>query len=147
MSKNYKLNRIKKNYSYLIGEICELLGVSKNTVFIWIKKEGLKTVDSHKPFLVHGSDLKEFLQKKQSSRRFECKTDELPCLECHAPKQAWEGMVDVFVGSEVKMNLQGLCITCGSKMNKRFKRKNFDLIKKNFDVQQVHNSHLIESSN
>jgi len=139
--RNINLNHIKKNYAYSTADICEDFGKSKNTIHNWIK-EGLKTVDGKKPFLIHGSDLKEFLAKKQNARKFKYKDDELFCTKCQKPQKAWGNLVDILIKAKNKVGLQALCAVCECKMNKGFKLKNLELIKKTFDVGKVHNPHL-----
>jgi hypothetical protein len=143
MKRNINLNRIKKNYAYSINDIGESFGKHKNTVCNWIK-EGLKTIDGKKPFLIHGSDLREFLEQKQNARKSKCKDDELFCTKCQKPQKPWGNLVDVFIRAKNKVRLQGLCAVCECKINKDFKVKNWGLVQKTFDVGKVHNPHLIE---
>jgi len=146
MKRKFNLNHIKKNYTYSINEICESFGKHKNTIQNWIK-EGLKVIDHKKPFLIHGSDLKEFLQKKWDKQKSKCQDDELFCMKCQKPRKAWGNLADVLIKAKNKVSLQALCAVCERKMNKDFKIKNFALIKKTFDVGKVHNPHLIECFN
>lgn len=147
MKRNHNHNRIKKNYSYSVAEACETLRVHKNTFLSWIKKEGLKATDGKKPFLVHGSDLKEFLQKRQDAQKVKCKDDELFCTKCQRPQRPFGNLIDVFLLTKTRGNLQGLCSICDTKTNKIFGVKKFDLVRKTFDISQVHGSHLLESLN
>ena len=86
MAKRYNLNRIKGLATYDAREIAQLLGVHKRTVQQWYE-EGLPRIDKGKPFLVFGSDLKEFLRKKEADRKRPCKPDELYCTKCRAPRK------------------------------------------------------------
>ncbi len=143
MKRKINLNHIKQNYVYSVVDICEDFGKHKNTVMNW-KKEGLKTIDNKKPYFFHGTDLREFLKQKQDSQKSKCQDDELFCTKCQKPQKPFGNLVDIFVRTKNRLNLQGLCSVCNCKMNKGFKRKNLALIKKTFDVGKVHNSHLIE---
>ena len=146
MKRKFNLNHIKQNYAYSINEICESFGKQKNTVHSWIK-EGLKVIDNKKPFLIHGSDLKEFLQKRRDDQKSKCQDDELFCVRCKKPQKAWGNLADILIKAKNKVSLRALCAVCECKMNKDFKVKNFALIKKTFDIGKVHNTHLIECFN
>ena len=146
MKRKFNLNHIKKNYAYSITEICELLNVHKNTPLNWIK-EGLKVIDNKKPFLIHGSDLKEFSQKRRDDQKSKCQNNELFCMKCQKPQKAWGNLADVLIKAKNKVSLQALCAVCECKMNKDFKVKKFALVKKTFDVGKVHNPRLIECFN
>ena len=143
MKRKINLNHIKENYPYSIADICDIFGKHKNTVFAW-KKAGLKPIDNKKPYLFHGSDLREFLKQKQDAQKSKCQVDELFCTKCQKPQKPFGKLVDIFVMAKNRLNLQGLCEVCNCKMNKGFKRKNLALIQKTYDVGKVHNSHLIE---
>lgn len=55
---------IRLTMSYTVQDIVKLYKIHKNTVSHWIKS-GLKINDHHKPYLIHGSELKRFLDEKQ----------------------------------------------------------------------------------
>ena len=71
--RTYNTRLVKRDYPYSIREIAELFGVHNKSVRNWIKS-GLRLIDSSKPFLIHGSDLKDFLNKKHAKRKCRCKT-------------------------------------------------------------------------
>lgn len=81
MSKTYKLKVIKTRESYTTKRISEELNVHPRTIQYWYK-EGLKTLDNKKPFLVMGYELKAFLEKKQKERKCTLKPDEFYCTKC-----------------------------------------------------------------
>ena len=145
-TKNINTNVIKENCSLSIPEICELLDKHKNTIGNWLK-EGLKTIDNEKPYLIHGTDLKEFIKNRQSKKKSKCKDNEIYCMKCKKPQIPWEGVVDVFIKNQKGGNLQAICPDCEGVINRIFGLKNISNIKKHFVIQQVHNSHLIESFN
>ena len=145
MKRKHNYHRIKKNYSHSIAEICDTLGVHKNTALRWIKEEGLKTIDDRKPFLIHGTDLKEFLQKRQDGQKVKNKNDDkIFCVKCQKHQRPFGNLIDIFMFTKTRGNLQGLCEVCDTKIFKGFGIKKLELIKKTFDVGQVHDSHLRE---
>lgn len=142
--RTYNLSRIKQDYSYFVPEICALLGTHKNTVHQWLQK-GLTKVDDTKPYLIHGSALKEFLATQQSSRKSSCKPDEFYCCRCRQPRRVWGGIVDVTIRNSKVIRLSGLCEQCDCPVNGNRSVKNIPIIAKTFNIQTVHNSHIIET--
>lgn len=63
-SRTYNLRLIRRDYSYMIQEIAELFSLHPNAVRRWVKN-GLRTIDSHRPQLIHGTDLIEYLDRRQ----------------------------------------------------------------------------------
>ncbi len=146
MKRRHNCNRIKKNYPYSIGELVESLKIHKNTAHNWIK-EGLKTIDNQKPYLVHGSDLREFLQKRQDAQKAKCRDEEFFCVKCQKRQKPFGNLVDIFMFTKTRGNLQGICEDCDTKIFKGFGIKKLNLIKKTFDVGQVHDTYLSECLN
>lgn len=144
MKRNHNPNRIKVNFPYSIAEICETLGVHKNTAHNWIKDGSLKKIDSSKPIFVHGSDLKEFLQKRKIVKKSKCQADEFFCLKCQKSQKPFGNLVDAFLFTKTRGNLQGICPVCSKEIYRSFGVKKLDSIRKTFDVGTVHGLHLIE---
>jgi hypothetical protein len=142
--RTYNLSRIKQDFSYLIPEICECLGVCKGTVHQWLRK-GLPKNDDAKPFLIHGSALRAFLAAQQSTRKQPCQPDQFYCFRCRQPRRPWGSVVDVHLHNEKVINLSGLCEQCECLINKRGAVKNLRQIAETFDIQTVHNSHIVET--
>lgn len=77
--RTYNPNLIKETLSYSTQEIADLLNIHKRTVQEW-HKEGLPRIDSRKPFLVLGSNLKEFIRSRQNKRKQKCRINEFYCM-------------------------------------------------------------------
>jgi hypothetical protein len=88
-----------------------LLGVHPHTVHRWIK-HGLPVVSTKRPHLIHGSDLRAYLQAQQP-RKHKLRAGEIYCLPCKAAKRAAGGRVDYFPETPAKGLLRGSCPTCG----------------------------------
>jgi len=146
--KKYKrkinLNLIKINYTYSITEFCQDFNKHKNTVDNWIREEDLKTIDNKRPRLIHGKDLKEFLTRRQASKKIKCEMDELFCFKCKKPRKPKDNLVTISTENQKCGNLRALCSICEGKMNKRFSLKYLSHLQNTFEVQQPHNQHLIE---
>ena len=68
--RTYNTRLIKRDYCYFVWEIADLLHLHPNAVRRWIKA-GLLSVDDHRPVLVYGGDLIEFLDTRQAQRKAE----------------------------------------------------------------------------
>ena len=61
--RTFNTRLIKRDYSYDIKELSEVLGVHVRTVREWIKS-GLPLIDKTRPFMMHGSEIIAFLKDK-----------------------------------------------------------------------------------
>ena len=92
MARRHNVRRVKIHWSYSISEAAKLLGVHKLTVSRWIER-GLPLIEQKRPFLIHGSDLRDFLTAQQP-RKQPCRAGEIYCVRCRAPKRPAGDMAD-----------------------------------------------------
>ncbi len=111
MARRHNPRRVKIHRSYNVSEAAKLLGVHKHTVARWIKS-GLPLVEQKRPFLIHGSDLRDFL-KAQQPRKQPCRPGEIYCVGCRAPKWPAGDMVERISKTPTTVLLRGICPTCG----------------------------------
>ena len=114
-SRHINTRRIKRDYSYLVQEFAECLGVHKNTVRNYIRN-GLPVIDDLRPQRIHGSDGIAFVNEKQARRKCKCAADEFYCLKCRCPRKAVPGSVNLIPLSKTKLNISGKCERCGTVM-------------------------------
>ena len=92
MNRRYNPRLITSRRSYTSEEIATLLGISKKTVFLWLKG-GLRPLEKNtRPLLVMGEELRRFLaemRKRHGSPPL--KENELFCLKCKRATQAKSG--------------------------------------------------------
>lgn len=112
MARRYNNRRVKIHRTYLISEVAKLLGVSKLTVHRWIDA-GLPLVAPKRPFLIHGSDLRDFLKARQP-RKQPCRAGEIYCVKCRTPKRPAFDEVEFVVKTATTGLLAGLCPSCAS---------------------------------
>jgi len=110
MARRLNVRRVKIHWSYSISEAAKLLGVHKLTVNRWIKR-GLPLIEQKRPFLIHGSDLRDFLTAQQP-RKQPCRAGEIYCVRCRAPKRPACDMVDYIPKTTTTGLLAGICPTC-----------------------------------
>ncbi len=108
---------VKIHRNYTIEDVAALFQLHKNTVRSWVK-QGLPVIDTNRPMLILGSDLREYLQSKRKAKKATCKPNELYCVSCKAPKEPALSMAEFKAINEQIGRLIGLCPTCDSVMNK-----------------------------
>ena len=113
----YNVRLVRRDLSYTIQEIAELFNLHPNAVRRWVKA-GLPTIDEHRPQLIHGSDLIDFLNKRQQSRKQRCAPDEMYCCRCRAPRRPRPGTVVVDRLNARQFMIRGRCELCGTRMNR-----------------------------
>lgn len=140
--RKYNTNLIKETLSYSVKDITELFGIHKRTIQQWFK-EGLPKIDSKKPYLVLGINLKDFIKKKQQNRKKKCKENEFYCCKCREPRKSWNNFVDVKILNEKILLIVGICSQCNITINKIFSIKKLAEIKEIFMVQKIHNKDIL----
>ena len=78
--------RVKVHRSYTVEEVARLFGVHKTTVRGWLKA-GLPRIDGRRPILILGRELAGFLHARRDRRRQRCRSGELYCFRCRAPRR------------------------------------------------------------
>lgn len=114
MSKRYNKSLIKDNYTYNLEQIADLLRVDVVTIRRWISKEGLKRIPKVRPYLVHSSELKTFLNGRQEKRTFRCADNEVPCMSCRAAREPATGSGEIILQPNGCVRLRALCGICGA---------------------------------
>ncbi len=133
MAKHCNPNLVKINRSYTVEEAASVFPVHKNTILNWIKN-GLATCGDQRPWLILGSDLKEFIQLKRKKNKQTCQNHEIFCLRCKSPKLPAGNMVDYEPMSSTTGQLIGICSTCGSIINKYFSLAKLEQISTELDI-------------
>jgi hypothetical protein len=110
MTRRHNFRRVKIHRTYIIPEAAALLGVHPHTVSRWIK-HGLPLVSTKRPHLIHGSDLRAYLQAHQP-RKQKLRAGEIYCLPCHAPERPAGDMVDYIPKTPAKGFVRGICPSC-----------------------------------
>ena len=106
---NPRLAKIHRNYT--IEEIASLYGNHKNTVREWVKK-GLPVLDKKRPMLIHGKDLRQYLQEQRVKNKKTCKPGEIYCVKCREPRFPTDMEADYESLSDTQGFLIGICPIC-----------------------------------
>ena len=114
MAKRINPSRIKKNLTYSIVEAADELGLSIATIRNWVK-HGLGIQKDQRPYLIFGSDLREFIVQKRKARSFTLQDGELNCFTCKAGRQPLDKAVVYTPQTPKTGRLSGVCGICGGK--------------------------------
>ena len=113
---------LKANYAYALDQITDLFGVDIATVRRWIRLDGLERIPGVRPYLVHSSDLKVFVERRRKARRHPCAQHEAYCFSCRLPRtpQFRSGTVELLPNATTRFGAN--CSVCGRKMFKTIGR-------------------------
>lgn len=142
MAKKYNTRIIKLNYAYRLEKIADLYGIGKRTVYYWLK-EGLQIVEGIYPYLVKGSELKRFLDKKQQDRKTKLAENEFFCTKCRQARKPLNNVVSLkysgkTIGRGIKdFAIQGICEVCGTKLNRISNENKLIEVKQLFEIAEV----------
>jgi excisionase family DNA binding protein len=124
---------VKIHRTYTVDEAARLLGHHKNTIRSWIK-QGLPTIDQQRPLLIHGQDLRGFLEAKRKALKQTCRPGEIYCVGCRAPKSPAGRMADYVPSSATSGYLRGICPDCGSLIHRRVSSAKLELVAADLEV-------------
>ncbi len=113
-------NRVKLHRSYSVEELARCLDVHKNTVRHW-QAQGLVPIDRGRPVLFQGAAVRDFLTKRNSSRKTPCPPETLYCFRCRTPRAPALGMVDFVPMRPGSGNLRAICECCEAVMHRRIR--------------------------
>lgn len=126
--------RVKMHRIYSATELADCLGVHKNTVRHW-QANGLEPVSKGRPTLFDGKSVRDFLAKRNASRKSPCPPGTLYCFKCRQPRAPAMGMVEVARQNGITGNLIALCDMCGTMMHRRSRLAAIGTIMPGLDVQ------------
>lgn len=124
--------RIKLHYSYTVEEAARSLEVAKGTVRRWLKG-GLPHMDDQRPFLILGTDLREFLNKR-TSPKLTYALHEFFCFRCRDARAAAGRMIDYVPRNDRSGRISAICERCGTMMNKCFSASKLPLLQRQAEV-------------
>lgn len=114
-TKNPDRRRIRVTRTYSVPEVAALLELHVRTVRRWLKN-GLASIDGQSPTLIHGAELRRYLEVRAKGRKHKCGPDEMYCLSCRAPRLPILGSVHIADLKEKTVRLIGACCSCGGKI-------------------------------
>jgi len=109
--------RIRLHQAYSVAEAARALGKHKHTIRNWIEA-GLQTVDGTRPVLVHGDELRAFLEARRKVVKRPCSPGTIYCFKCRQPRSPALSIVEFTPRNPTTGNLVSLCETCGTVMHR-----------------------------
>lgn len=132
---NYNPNLVKIHRSYTIEEAAAIFGIHKNTVSQWCAN-GLPFMKEKKPYLILGSDLKQFLKHRRKQNKKKCNVDEMYCLRCKQLSKPAENFVEYKPQSDKSGRLIGMCSCCECIIQKIVSFHKLEEYSKVFDISK-----------
>ena len=129
---NPRLIRLHRPYS--VEDVARVLSVHKQSVRNWIKG-GLPIVDRTRPVLMHGHELRAFLEGKRKAARRPCSPGTIYCFKCRQPRAPAIGMVEYTPKNATTGDLSALCGTCSTIMHRAARLASLAAIMPNLNVQ------------
>ena len=111
MAKRYDIRRIKKNQSYTVEELADVVRATQATVRNWIKA-GMHVLDGNRPLFVMGFQAQDFLRNRTVKAKRPLAAGELYCLGCKAPRMPLGLMADYLPSTATSGRLKALCECC-----------------------------------
>lgn len=113
----YSLRLLRRNYTYTVEEVGSLFDIAPDTVFRWIRNEGLPRIAGSKKYFVHSSDLCSFLEKKNAKNKQPCAEDQIYCCKCHKPQNPNLVSLKSQKMPNMTIRVSGHCSVCNTRMN------------------------------
>ena len=130
----FKTNKISYFNVYTIAEVGCIINRSERTVRDFIK-DGLKTIDDKRPFLIRGYDLIEFLKAKNVQNRHQTSFDEMFCIKCREVRHPKARQIQIHNSNNRQfISVSAVCSVCGCTMNKEYKLEQLGDLKRNFNI-------------
>ena len=128
------LRKIRTTSTYELKEIARLFGYSVDSIRRW-KAQGLPVMADTTPVLVHGTELKVWLEERLNARKQPCGPDEMYCLggECRKPRRPAIGSVRIKKSNQRNGSVEAQCEVCGQKMFRGFAMTNLAQTEKTFE--------------
>jgi hypothetical protein len=127
-------NVVKLNRTYDVGQLANCCGVHKNTVMNW-HKAGLEPIDSRRPFVFHGSIVRQFLKTRNAERKQPCGPGRLYCFRCREPRTPALKLVEYVPLNAKTGNLKAFCGTCETVMHRKARRADVTAMMPGLNVQ------------
>lgn len=126
--------RIRLHQAYSVEEAARALGKHKHTVRNWIEA-GLPTVDGSRPVLLHGHELRAFLEVRRNETKRPCPPGTIYCFKCREARAPAANMVEFNPRNATTGNLVALCERCGTVMHRSARLASLAAIMPNIDVE------------
>lgn len=130
----FKTHQIHHYEVYNLAEVGNIANRSEKTIREFIRN-GLKTIDGQKPFLVRGYDLIEFLKRKNIQNQHHTNFNEMFCLKCREVRRPKANQIQIYNDGQTPfIKASAICPTCKTLMNKAYKLTDLSALKRDFHI-------------
>jgi hypothetical protein len=123
---------VKIHRTYTVEEIARVLGVHKHTVRRW-EKDGLRSIDDHRPKLFRGLDVRRFLAERREKAKRPMRPGQMFCFKCRTARLPYGGLADLLPMNVSAANLRGMC-ECGTLMHRRVSHDTIEAAARNLTL-------------
>lgn len=117
MTRRHDVRRVKRHLNYTACELAQLLRVTLTTISHW-RREGLTSIDLHRPYLYNGVTVAEFLARRNKPRQ-PMGSGEIYCVACKRACTPAGGVADIVARGLTTVDLVGTCPGCGRSVFRR----------------------------
>ncbi len=114
----YSLTLLRTDYTYAVHEVAELYGITSDTVFRWIRDDGLVRIAHSKKYFVHSSELRRFVARLNRRNKKPCGAGEAYCCKCRKACAPARGSLVAQQLPNGSVRIKGQCAECGTGLNK-----------------------------
>jgi hypothetical protein len=114
----YNIRHIRWNYTYTVYEIALLFCITPDTVFRWIREQGLERVEGTKKYYVHSSALIAFIKKLNRKNKHPTQADTMFCCKCRCAQKPEKESLYFSKTPSLTIHVSGLCSVCNTRINK-----------------------------
>jgi len=107
--------------------------VHKSTVKTWLRR-GLKRIDNQRPYIILGSDLKQFIKDLRGINKSPCELGEIYCMKCREPRTPEQGSTVFETETSRYGRIKANCNVCNSAMNRYFRLADLAVLQRHFAV-------------
>ena len=138
MFKYLNPNLICSHRSYTVEKICALYESKKlhpQTIRAWVKSGDLEAV-THKPLLICGAILKNFLIHRNASNKKTLAFNEFKCFTCKENYTPSHSEIILYGRKNGSLNATALCGVCGRQNSRFYKKSDESELRKIFVIKQ-----------
>jgi len=138
MFKYLNPNLIYSHRSYTVEKICTLYEAKKlhpQTIRAWVKSGELEAV-THKPLLICGSVLKNFLMHRNTSNKKTLAFHEFKCFTCKENYTPSNNEIILYGRKNGSLNATSQCKACGRQNSRFYKHSDESKLREIFVVKQ-----------
>lgn len=105
------------NMQYDVQDAAEALGVTPQTVRLWIK-DGLPTLNSSRPILIMGFHLRDYIENRFKKTKHKLALGEFYCMRCRVARKPFGMMADYVPLNAQRGRLEALCGVCDARCSR-----------------------------